>query len=236
MHHSKNVIIRSTDEKDDIALGLIDGKLKLRVGTGKRGSVDLAAVSKAELTLAYANELHARGCHREAFGYAVRAAREVFEAVGTNKEMHEPYKHLMQALSDLYVGRLDRALDPGKVANRKIEPSSEWDARACLAAALEARMALGEKEQVAAEQIRKKFSVFDNNWTVERSRAVNRLVDWRKQFRSRKPPAGQIRFDTALKLIEVAKTVLDERARRSQLSHYEEKLLTIAEECRARLS
>lgn len=236
MQNTKSTFIRSTDQSDNEAIGLVDGLVPIPIGIAQRVQVDPSDIALAELTLAMANNLHAERRHREAFLWAVRAARELFEAVGTQREMLEPFKHLFDALGDLNRGVVDPALAVA-IENRPGEPSSEWKARACLAGVLDVRMKLGEKEDAAAEHIRKLVTVIPGKSTAERAAAKKRLISWRKHLRSSNPhPSGMVLYKTVLDRIDAIDANQTGLNRAQALAEIEDKLLSWAAEFRLRLS
>ena len=230
--HSKSA------EKGDIYTTKVDGSLPVYFELDGERVFNPELMMQAEMTLLLANSLHSMGSHREAFGYAIRAAQEAFTSIGTNRDTQEPLKHLFAALLDLDSGRLDKALDPGKISNRKIEPSSEWNARASMCAALQARIDRGERERDAAEEIRKKIAIIPDAPGTERSTAVNRLIEWRKQFRSsgKQPPAGLAVWGPGLDILAAAKAIPEQWRRDERLMAFEAKFLELAETFRGRVT
>lgn len=229
---SKHHLITSSDPAG-AGVVLVDGLISIPVRIAARPDIDLDAVARAEMTLSLAAALHHEGAHHQSFAWAVRAARECFEAIGTAGEMLEPLKHLFDALSDLDQGTIDPALAPKKWGNRPIEPSAEWHARACLSAAVDGRMLQGDTLEQAAESIRKATTIIANKPSVERSAAIRRLLDWRKRFRSSSPPPRVVVYETTLKLLNDASRLNDKGAR---LAAYTAKLLEMARDHRHRLA
>jgi hypothetical protein len=237
MADTDHVVIRSEDEEDALAVALIDGKLPIRIEVSKLG-IDgqslRVIVRDTSLILSQASKLHDAGSHRESFRWGIRAVMEGLRSINAPKEQIRVFQHLFDALSDLDRGVIDPSLE-GHIENRPGYHTPEWEARACLAAALEARIQRGEDRITAARAISRLTKITGTDDDRDGLLVARRLIEWRSNFQKRKPPGGQVSYDSAVETIVDRKKVLPAAQFILWLVDVEKKLIARAEASRAML-
>jgi hypothetical protein len=237
MADTDHVVIRSEDEDDALAVALIDGKLPIRVEVSKLGidGQSLRVIGRnTSLILSQASKLHDAGSHRESFRWGLRAVMEGLRSINAPKEQIRVFQHLFDALSDLDRGVIDPSL-VGQIDNRPGYPTLEWEARAFLAAALEARIQRREDRISAARSISRSTKITGRDDDRDREVVAKRLIEWRSNFQKRKPPGGQVSYDSAVETIVDRKKVLPAAQFISWLVDVEKTLIARAEAFRAML-
>jgi hypothetical protein len=193
-----------------------------------------ALVDDISLDLSQAEKHHQAGSHRKAFQWVVRAASDALRGMRAPQAQIDVVQHLYDALEDLDRGSVDASLAPAEIANRPGEPTAAWIARACLAATLEIRMARGERAGDAALAI-VRASALARKLKLSRTDAAGRLVEWRRNFRKKRTPAGQDSFDGFVEVIARRKAGLLKDRFDTWSINVEAKLLRMAAEYWGRL-
>lgn len=144
--------------------------------------------------------LHHVGQHRDGMRWSLLTVITMLRNLGFEYQEIEPLSHLQTALADLDAGKTHPSLEALKVQNARGKTTSEWSARAALAGALEARVASGERREVAAAQISSRFDVLGDG-SKHHKEGARRLIRWREEFST-----GKANFDSShLVIFEQAK-------------------------------
>jgi hypothetical protein len=161
------------------------------------------ALQEAERELAAAAAKQEDGQHRFAYILAVSAAHRVFAALGATDQQREVFRHLYRALSGLERGSSEPTLEPIRVENRKIDPTAVWNARACLALALECRVQAREPLDRASAAV---CAAFRRLGSKRRSSKADhrRVQNWRKNLKRPPGPKGDhsLLFNAGLALMK----------------------------------
>ena len=118
---------------------------------------------------------------------AVAAARELLCAMGIPTHILSPLMQLVMALQDLKHGTIAPILKPEeKPQNKPLDSTAAWTVRAFLAAALEARIRMGEQVELAAARVAKDAKAYKVSVVGAKRESApdaRRIIQLRKDFR-----------------------------------------------------
>lgn len=165
---------------------------------------------KANTLLAAAGKCYEMDGKRASFSFAVGAAITLFESIGASRKQLKPLFHLRQALQDLDCGLSDPAL---VIKGSASQPTSTWDAKACLVLALDGRIRLGEPLDAAAREVCDAYVRAAGRRGGPAKEGQTTLKNWREEFQRGRARHGmalyvmaQTQFETLETMSEIEKS------------------------------